>query len=307
MTPHPLISVIVAVYNNNKTLQRCIDSVSDQTYPNKELIIIDGGSTDGTIDILKVNRNKITCWMSEPDSGIYNAWNKALDHVNGDWIYFLGSDDYLWKNTVFEELIPHLIRAESQDILIVYGQVARVTEDNKICCVDGCSWEYTWRAIVINGICTFTHQGMFHHRNFFETYGKFDESFRIAGDYELLVRAFKKGGAAIFIDGLIVAGMQTGGITSNCSELVKETARARRNNQLKVITAPWLISYTWAICYPPLSYCIGDKNARYLVNYGKHFVATLSYKKNAVLKHNNNKFIRLRWRLVLLFDHQVKK
>ena len=286
MTSKPLISVIVAVYNGSKTLQRCIDSVSDQTYPDKELIIIDGGSTDGTVDLLVANNDKITYWQSEPDNGIYNAWNKALNHAKGDWIYFLGSDDYLWKRSVFEEIPSHLFKAESENIRLVYGQVARVTKNDEICCIEGDSWDYTRRGIVEDGICTFTHQGMFHHRSLFETYGKFDESFRIAGDYELLIRAFKEGGAALFINGLVVAGMQTGGVTANCTKLVKETARARRNNQLRVITIPWLISYAWAICYPSLKYLIGDKNSRYLVNFGKCFVAVLSYKKNAILVHN---------------------
>ena len=279
MTPKPLISVIVAVYNGAKTLQRCIDSVSDQTYPNKELIIIDGGSTDGTVEIIRSNEDKVTYWKSEPDDGIYNAWNKALDHVSGDWILFLGSDDYLWKSNVFEEMIPHMIKAESQNIQIVYGQVARVTGDDEISCVDGFSWEYTWRSIIIDGIGTFTHQGMFHHRSLFDHYGKFDESFKIAGDYELLIRAFKEGGDALFINGLIVTGMQIGGITSNCIKMVKENAKARKKNQLKIITIPWIISYIWAICYPFLNFMIGEKNVRYLVNLGKRLVMYFSYKK----------------------------
>ena len=284
MTNQPLISVIVAVYNGAETLQRCIDSVADQTYPNKELIIIDGGSTDGSIEILKANHSKITYWISEPDNGIYNAWNKALDHASGGWIYFLGSDDYLWKKNVFEEIMPYLVEAESENLKLVYGQVARVTRNNEVSCIDGCAWEYTLRGIM-DGICSFTHQGMFHHRTLFETYGKFDESFRIAGDYELLLRAFKSGGNALYIEGLIVAGMQTGGVTANCTKLVKETARARRNNRLRVITVPWLISYAWAICYPVLNHLIGDKNTRYLVNFGKRFVSHLSYKKNTIIEH----------------------
>ena len=288
MTSKPLISVIVAVYNGAKTLQRCIDSVSNQTYLNKELIIIDGCSTDGTIDILMANNDKIAYWKSEPDNGIYHAWNKALGHASGDWICFLGTDDYLWRRSVFEEIMPHMIKAESQGIRMVYGQVARVTEDNEISCVDGYSWEYTWRSIIIDGICTFTHQGMFHHRSLFELYGRFDESFQIAGDYELLIRAFKDGGDAYFINGLIVAGMQTGGITSNCIKLVKETARARQNNRLRVITIPWLISYAWAICYPFLNYMIGDRNVRYLVNFGKRLVMHLSYRKKVIFEHKKD-------------------
>jgi glycosyltransferase involved in cell wall biosynthesis len=288
MTSKPLISVIVAVYNGAKTLQRCIDSISDQTYPNKELIIIDGGSTDGTVDIIRSNQDQIAYWKSEPDNGIYHAWNKALDHVSGDWILFLGSDDYLWKNSVFEEIIPHMIKAESQGIHMVYGQVARVTEDDEISCIDGFSWEYTWRSIIIDGIGTFTHQGMFHHRSLFELYGKFDESFKIAGDYELLIRAFKEGRDAYFINGLIVTGMQVGGITSNSITLVKENAKARQNNQLRVITIPWLISFAWAICYPLLNFIIGGKNTRYLINFGKRLVMYLSYRKKVIFEHKND-------------------
>ncbi len=285
MTSRPIISVIVAAYNGARTLQHCIDSVSDQTYPNKELIIIDGGSTDGTIDILMTNNDKIAYWKSEPDNGIYNAWNKALDHTTGDWICFLGSDDYLWKNSVFEEIVPHLSRAESQGIRMVYGQVARVTHRNKISCIDGYPWENTWRSIIIDGIGTFTHQGMFHHRSLFELYGRFDESFKIAGDYELLIRVFKEGRNAIFVDGLIVTGMQVGGITSHCLDLVREYARARKKNRLKVITVPWLISYAWAICYPFLNYMIGDRNVRYLVNCGKRLIMHLSYRKKLISEH----------------------
>jgi glycosyltransferase involved in cell wall biosynthesis len=288
MTSKPLITVIVAVYNGAKTLQRCIDSVSDQTYLNKELIIIDGGSKDGTIDILMANNDKITYWQSEPDSGIYNAWNKALGHASGDWIYFLGSDDYLWKRNVFEEIIPHMVRAESKGILMVYGQVARVTASDEICCVDGSPWEYTWRSIIIDGINAFEHQGMFHHRSFFNLYGNFDESFKIVGDYELLIRAFKEGGDSLFVDGLIVAGMQTGGVTNNSIKLVKETARARQKNRLRVITVPWFISYVWAICYPFLNYVTGDKGSRYLIHLGKCLVMSLSYRKKTIFERKNN-------------------
>ena len=181
-----------------------------------------------------------------------------------------------------------MTKAESQDIQMVYGQVARVTQDDDISCVDGFSWDYTWRSIIIDGIGTFTHQGMFHHRSLFKQYGKFDESFKIAGDYELLIRAFKEGGDALFINGLIVTGMQIGGITSNCIKMVKENAKARKNNQLKVITIPWLISYVWAICHPFLNFMIGDKNVRYLVNLGKRLVMHLSYKKKVLFECNND-------------------
>ncbi|MEQ1667696.1 MAG: glycosyltransferase [Sulfuriferula sp.] len=91
----PLISIIIAVYNGKATLQQCIDSVVQQTYSNKELIIIDGGSKDGTVELLEENRNKFSYWESEPDRGIYNAWNKGLTQAKGEWICFLGADCFI--------------------------------------------------------------------------------------------------------------------------------------------------------------------------------------------------------------------
>ena len=88
------ISTVVAVRNGARTLQRCIDSVRNQAYPHKELIIVDGKSTDGTVEILSCNANAISWWISEPDIGTYAAWNKAMLHVKGEWICFLGVDNY---------------------------------------------------------------------------------------------------------------------------------------------------------------------------------------------------------------------
>ena len=91
----PLISVVTAVFNCKSTLQQCLDSVAQQTYAHIELIVIDGGSTDGTVELIQANAQRIAYWISEPDRGIYNAWNKALAKATGDWICFLGTDDYL--------------------------------------------------------------------------------------------------------------------------------------------------------------------------------------------------------------------
>ena len=105
----PLISVIIAVFNGVKTLQQCINSVIQQNYKNIELIVIDGGSSDGTIDLLVLNSRDITYWISEADRGIYNAWNKALEQAHGDWICFLGADDFLWDEQVLVRMVSELI------------------------------------------------------------------------------------------------------------------------------------------------------------------------------------------------------
>ena len=105
----PLISIITAVLNGDKTLERTIQSVIDQDYKNIEYIIIDGGSTDGTLDIIKKYDHAIDYWMSEPDEGIYDAFNKGIQISSGEWIYFLGADDYFVDQNVLNTTVHKLL------------------------------------------------------------------------------------------------------------------------------------------------------------------------------------------------------
>ncbi|MBD1385507.1 glycosyltransferase [Mucilaginibacter rigui] len=89
------VSVIIVTYNAAATLQACLDSIYKQTYPNIEIVVIDGKSTDDTVAILEANSSRIGYWKSEPDSGIYDAMNKATKKATGKWVYFLGADDAL--------------------------------------------------------------------------------------------------------------------------------------------------------------------------------------------------------------------
>src|SRR4051812_6739568 len=97
------ISVIVASFNAAKTIERCIDSFARQTYPNRELIVMDGASKDDTVEILKNRTQDITYWESQKDRGIYHAFNKAVDRTTGDWICFLGADDYFPEPEALEK------------------------------------------------------------------------------------------------------------------------------------------------------------------------------------------------------------
>ncbi len=221
----PLISIIVAVFNGKTTLQHCIDSVSQQTYPNKELIIIDGGSKDGTVELLEENRNKFSYWISESDRGIYNAWNKGLAQAKGEWICFLGADDYFWDATVLERMAVHLEMLPAS-IRVAYGQIMLIGADWPPL-QKGESWEQV-KELFGQSMCI-PHVGTMHRRSVFEQHGKFDESFRIAGDYELLLRELKLGDA-VFIPDVITAGQRLGGIstdTVNNFRIQREVMRAR--------------------------------------------------------------------------------
>lgn len=87
----PLITIITATYNSASVIERCSGSIANQTYRNFEFIIVDAASTDGTVGRIKKHNNQISKWISEPDTGIYDAWNKGLELATGEWIAFLGS------------------------------------------------------------------------------------------------------------------------------------------------------------------------------------------------------------------------
>lgn len=230
-TPSPLISIIVAVYNANSTLQQCIESVKRQTYPNKELIVIDGGSNDNSVAILQANHSNFSYWVSEPDSGVYSAWNKGLMRAKGEWICFLGADDYFWDDSVLERMVQALGRV-TESYRVAYGQVMMVDQAGKPFRLFGETWELARKNF--NQGMTIPHVGTMHRRSLFSSHGKFDESFHIAGDYELLLRELITRDA-VFIPDIIIAAQRLGGISTdvrNELRIWREINRARRIHRL---------------------------------------------------------------------------
>ena len=267
--PAPLISIIVAVFNAKTTLQQCIDSVAQQTYPNKELIVIDGGSKDGTVDLIKVNRKKIAYWITEPDRGIYNALNKGVAKAQGEWICFLGADDYFWDTNVLERLAGQLADIPN-NIHVAYGQIMMVDAGGASLYPQGEPWEN------IKGrfrqIMCIPHQGVMHRRSLFGQHGRFDESFRIAGDYELLLRELKTGDA-IFIPNLLITAQRQGGMSTraaNYFKTLREYRRAQRMHGqplpggyfLKVLATEYFRRVLWKVLGEPLARRLLDLRRR---------------------------------------------
>jgi glycosyltransferase involved in cell wall biosynthesis len=205
-----LFSIIVPVLNNAKDLQRCIDSFAEQSFENKELIIVDGGSTDGTLEIIKKNAHIITKCISAKDSGVYAAFNIGIRISQGEWLLFLGSDDVLWANDILFN-VAQCINKKWTGQKVVYGQVAHLNEGREVIAIKGEPWCCFQNKPI--GEWSFHHQGIFNHRSLFEVHGLFDESFKIVGDNDLLLRELKTA-EAFFLDDLIVAGRLPGGISA---------------------------------------------------------------------------------------------
>jgi glycosyltransferase involved in cell wall biosynthesis len=271
LTSKPIFSIIVAVFNGAETLQQCIDSVAQQTYPNKELIIIDGNSTDETTDIVKANQEKISYWISEPDQGIYHAWNKGLTKVKGDWICFLGADDYLWNQLVLEKMAEQL-QTLSTHIRVAYGRIMIIDSEGNNLYTLGAPWN-SIKERFKNFMCI-PHPGSMHRRNLFDQHGPFDESFRIAADYEFLLRELPKGDA-FFMPDIIVAGMRQGGVSSASVNLLLAYDEIRRAQRMHEHVTPWLLRFTGFISVNIRLFLIkifGEAKVRKIINQSKKII-----------------------------------
>ena len=272
----PLISIIIAVFNASKTLQQCIDSVAQQTYANKELIIIDGGSKDCTVDLLEASQQQISYWISEPDKGIYNAWNKGLSQAKGEWICFLGADDFFWDAQVLERMTAQL-QAIPPDILVAYGQIMLLNNDGETLYPIGEPWEKIKDRF--KQVMCIPHQGVMHRHSLFEQNGKFDESFRIAGDYELLMRELKTGDA-MFIPDLITTGMRQGGISSdpvNTLVTIREIRRAQRMHVQRLPGWIWIAATARVYVRLLLWRLLGEGVTRKLLDIYRRMMGLPSY------------------------------
>lgn len=217
------LSVIIATYNSEKTVQATLDSLLNQTYKNFEVIIVDGASKDKTTDILKENESKFHDlkipyqWVSEKDAGIYDAWNKAIKKVNTQWIAFLGSDDTYYPFAL-EAYISEI--SKSPEVNYISGKVELINDKNKIVKIIGKPFNYHQMSRYMN----VGHVGSFHHIDLFNKYGNFDIDYKIAGDYEFLLRCdhFINPG---FIDKKLVR-MLNGGVSNQMvNEVLKENLK----------------------------------------------------------------------------------
>lgn len=204
----PRFSIIIATMNSGETLEDCLESIRQQEFRSFEVVVIDGGSTDRTLPIIDSFRDIVASTVSEPDHGIYDAWNKAIALAKGEWFSFLGSDDYLWDARVLGDYAEFL--DQNSTCRYVYGEVASVGADGKILGIRGTPWEEA-RKTIAHGMSV-PHVGAMHHRTLFDD-SRFDSSYRIAADYKLLRPELLTRGACFFPRRVAVA--RVGGISTN--------------------------------------------------------------------------------------------
>ena len=189
----PLVSVVMGVLNGARTIERCMDTVLAQTLPGVELVIKDGGSTDGTLDILRRRSGEIAYWTSGPDRGLYDAWNSVLDHCRGQWICFFGCDDELAHPTSLARLVEAVPPDDPPDLICSLNVF--VDDEGRFVKTIGRPWD--WQ--LMRRVPHVAHTGLLHNARLFAKYGRFDPSFKIGADYEFLLRLGPETRAA-FVD-----------------------------------------------------------------------------------------------------------
>ena len=218
--PNPLVSVITAVYNGARFIEDAVTSVLAQRGVEVDFQVIDGGSADGTIDVIRKYADRLTGWVSEPDRGISDAFNKGLERARGDYLMFLNADDALAHPRALADLVAHAAHTGWPDV--VYGDCDLYDPD---------TGAFLYRAIINYDRRRFLqcealpHPGMLMHRRYFEKYGRFDLSFKVAMDYELFLRGIPVVGA--FRAPFLVTRVRAGGVSARSRGMViEETIRA---------------------------------------------------------------------------------
>jgi glycosyltransferase len=231
------ISVITAVFNNRGTIAAALDSVLEQTHKDSELVVIDGGSTDGTVEILERYADRLGVLVSEPDQGIYDALNKGIQRASGDVVGFLHSDDVFGSNDVLSKVAEAF---EDRSVGAVYGDLVYVKRD------DLSSVLRYWRAGPFSKVRLSRgwmppHPTVYVRREVYERLGGFDTRYRIAADYDHLLRIFSDPALNPRYIPEILVRMRVGGASNRSLQNIirksREDLEALRSNEVGGIGA----------------------------------------------------------------------
>lgn len=219
----PELSVIIATYNVERTIERLLDSLALQAFRDFEIIVIDGGSRDRSCEILAArDAGELAYFVSEPDEGIYDAWNKGVKVARGEWFVFIGADDYLPDADCLQRMADV---AAAGRLNYVCGRAQLVDSDGRRVRIYG----QPMRPMALRGGMMVAHPGSWHSRVLFESVGNFDTRYRIAGDLDFLIRA-RHILVPGFLDAVIIDVENAGVSYANFSRSVAEAAHTIRRH-----------------------------------------------------------------------------
>jgi glycosyltransferase involved in cell wall biosynthesis len=220
----PLLSIITVNLNNADGLRKTIESVICQTFSDFEYIIIDGGSTDGSVDVIRDFSSKLTYWISEPDRGIFNGMNKGIVKAKGKYIQFLNSGDWLINRTILQTLF-----SVNYNIDILYGDANYNYENGTTKLYLPCPEEEITLAYFYRH--TLSHQAAFFSRHLFDS-GLYDENFKIVSDWKFFIDRIIFQNCSIHKINLVIVNFDMSGIGSQSESKLHKTERQKVISQL---------------------------------------------------------------------------
>lgn len=237
MSSAPIVTVITSTFNCRNDLPYTIRSIRNLvSVQNIQWIIADGGSTDGTVELIQENLDIVDTWFSGPDKGIYDAWNKALKYIRGEWVQFVGAGDEYYDSHVIESVLPFLQTAYPKHDL-VYGRLQYISEGSRILKdevgkpwseISG-RWEYFRPALPI-------HPEVFHHASLFKD-NSFDVSYKIAGDSHFLMRCIRLKDP-LYIP-VVIDKMPLGGASGSIRRAYATSLETKRASRELGYNIPW--------------------------------------------------------------------
>lgn len=226
MSANPRISVITVCLNAADFIEQCMQSVIGQNLEGVDYVVIDGGSTDGTVNIIERYVGKISYWHSKPDRGLGQAFNLGVQHSRGEWLLFLNADDYFCRTDALEMLVGC---ATSPEVDVVYGQVQPVSRGSSPRSVgNAVGWPFSPCAFLLRDLIP--HPAALTSRAYFSRVGPFREDLKIVLDYEHYLRSYRTLKTAFLPK--VLTHMRVGGISSDRAVCLREMLHVQKLNSV---------------------------------------------------------------------------
>ena len=241
-TGKPLVSILTVVFNSARFLEETIASVLNQNYENLEFIIVDGASTDGTVDVIRKHEHAIDYWISEPDKGISDAFNKAVLLSSGDYLNFQGAGDFLMSPDVLTRVMDFV---DAQRDMLISARVQRVRENQpeEVVWIAPRRYSPVFNKRSLLFRMSLPHQGLLTNWRMFERYGLFDTANVFSMDYEHLLRAYHNFPEVVMKDVIFSAWREGGVGTDRTREILKEYNLIKLKNSVAPRLVLKLIEY----------------------------------------------------------------
>lgn len=236
----PKFTIVIATYNSAQYLRECLDSIFSQTFSDYEVVVKDGGSDDDTLLILSEYENRYAhklVTIKGHDNGVYHAWNIALEHCHGQWVTFLGSDDYFYSNGLLE-YVNQLVNSSNKDIGLFYFKNNIINECGEQKAIVGSSWRLAQKKL--DKEMSIRHPGSFVLQQEISNVEGFDENYKIIGDYDLTLKLAKN--TTFAFGDYISVSHRIGGLSicpSRMKDVLRETVylhRKHNHSYLNLIT-----------------------------------------------------------------------